>query len=329
MKPLALAFAAALSAPAWASFELALVYQSYTPVGTSGGRAITRWDPLNGISLGQFYVNGFTDPTIALNRFVPGTIDAFGRQGGGLQILRYDYSTGVLNNTINTGIAVTSVNDLKYLTSTSFLMTGNFGGTRLARMYTTGGSLQRTFSNPAGTLEVMSAIQDAAGYTYTLTRSAGTVSNSKYALNSYNVGSGAIAGTLIVADNTTLEYSDLMLAGGYIGFHGGTMGSKQSFTVNGINVGAGGQTGGWSTLTDTMSLGHTDVVHGFGYDASQSRMAFSTGRMSFGSGDTFRYINSTVYGTVYDSAIVVAPEPGTMIAVGVGIAALLRKRKKA
>ena len=84
MKPLALAFAAAISAPAWASFELALVYQSYTPVNTSGGRAITRWDPLNGVSLGQFYVNGFTDPTIALNRFVPGTVDAFGRQGGGI-----------------------------------------------------------------------------------------------------------------------------------------------------------------------------------------------------------------------------------------------------
>ncbi len=311
-----------------ASFELALVMQTVTPSGGFASRAITRWDPLSRTALGYFLVTGTSDTVMALNSSVAGTVDTFGRVGSNLQIRRYNYGTGVLTSTINMGVATTVVNDAKYVDSSSLLLAGQFGASHAARIYSTAGALVRSFANPAGTNFVISAVQDLGGNTFVLSRQAGTTTGFKYTLTSYAAGSSAISNSVVVRDNTTTDLLELVFADGHVAVNLGVLSNRVYYPVTGTAFGTPGTGFGWGVATDTLAAGHGDLIHGFAYEEVNTRMILSTARINSPIGNSYQHISSTFYGTVYDSAIVVAPEPGTLLALGAGVGVLLRRRRK-
>ncbi len=319
-----------MSGAALASFELALVLQSYSPPTGLDVLNITRWDPVSRTSLGRFSLPGVSAQSkLALNTAAAGTVDFIQTSSSLVQIRRFNYSSGLAVTTLSTGISSTSLSSARYLTNGNLLLTGTFGGTNSARIYTPGGALVRSFSNLLGTTSVLDATQDAAGNTFVLSSQPGTSSNSKFILASYAANSGLVANTATVTDNTAVVHNSLTFVGGHIVVNREELWSRAVYTPVGTTIGPQGFPNGLLAVpTDTIAAGHDGIIHGFGYDSSTTRMYLSTARANTALGENWEYINSNAYGRIYDSAIVLAPEPGTLLALGAGVGVLLRRRRK-
>jgi hypothetical protein len=161
-----------------------------------------------------------------------------------------------------------------------------------------------------------------------LTSQNGTVSANRFVLSSYAPNSSVVADSVTIADNTSTAHNSLTLAGGKLVVNRESLHARVAYTPAGTTFGSPAFPGGYVVKTESIAAGHDDIIHGFGYDSVQSRMYLSTARANLGSGDGFDYVSSTAYGRVYDSAIVVAPEPGTILALGAGVGVLLRRRRK-
>lgn len=328
MRRLALLCALSVAGRAFASFEMALLLQSYDPADGPMGLHITRWDPVNHINLGQFVVtDAFSSSELALNTAAPGTVDLIQGDGGFLTARRYNYSTGIFVSVLNTGVSVNSIAAARYVGS-NLLVAGNYGGTQQVRLYSTAGTLLRGYAMPVATLEAEDAITTASGVTFVLSRQAGTSSGSKYTLTSYAAGSGAIAQSAILLDNTTQTLHSLVVTDTHVGAASSSLANRRFVSYSGTTLGTVGSPGGYLVETDSLAQGHGDFVWGFGIDAAQTKMYFSTARLAqFNS--SYWETSSVDYGAIYDSTMVLAPEPGTMAALGLGLVALLRRRKKA
>ena len=327
MKRLALLCALSVAGRAFGSFELALILQNYDPADGPTALHITRWDPINHLNLGQFLVaDAHASSELSLNTAAPGTVDLIQNELGVLTARRYNYSTGIFVSSLNTGASVNSISAARYVGS-NLLVAGNFGGTQQARLFSTAGTLLRGYTMPAGTLAAVDAITTASGITFVLSRQAGTSSGSKYTLTSYAAGSGVIAQSVTLLDNTTDTLHSLVVTDTHVGVGATQFSDRRFVPYTGTTLGSVGATGGYVVKTDSLAQGHGDFVWGFGIDTAQTRMFFSTARLAqFNS--TFWETSSANYGTIYDSTIVLAPEPGTMAAVGLGLVALLKRRKR-
>lgn len=327
MKQFALFCAVSASASSFASFELALVLQTYTPSNGPNSLHITRWDPANRVSLGQFTVfDNSTTANLAFNTSAPGTVDLIQSQFNTLVARRYNYSTGLFVSEYSTGVAMNSLSSGRYVSS-NLLVAGNFGGTHQARLYSQGGGLVRAYTTPGGTTLAVDAITVSSGVTFVLTRQAGTVSGNKYTLTSHAAGSGAIVQSVVVADNTSETLHSLVATGNAIAVGSAYFADRRIVPYTGTTMSSAFAVGGYVTETATLTQGHGDYIWGIGIDSVNTRMYFTTARIANFSGNYWS-TSSTNYGTIIDSAMVLAPEPGTFLAIGVGVAALLKRRRK-
>ncbi len=317
------------AASSYASFELALLLQNYDNPNGFLETSITRWDPMTRVYLGRFAVPVSSSYKLALPSDAPGTVDLMGRLNSSVfEIRRYDYSTGMLVNVTSLSISTNSISEARFASSGNLLLSGNFSGTIAARLYSTSGALIRSYSNPSGTLEVLDAVQDGSGVTYVLTRQAGTTSNFKYTVSSYAQASSTLVNSTVVLDNSAERFHSLNLWNGILSVGKDVLSDRRFASVSGTTLGSFSPTGGWLVATDSMAPGHFDTLHGFGYDATNTRMVFSTARINTATGNTFEYRNGSTFQGISDSVIVLAPEPGTFVAVGLGLAALLKRRRR-
>ncbi len=314
---------------AHASFELALVKQNFTPTGSVSGTRITRWDPISATFLGSFGQGLISQSgAIAIDTLTPNTVVNFDTAGGQLTLRRINYNTGQNLGLTTTSITCTGVNDAQILSNGNMLVSGTLSGIVDTRMYNSSGALLVNYSMPTGTLECLSSVQGSDGTVYVLTRQAGTTVNSKYTLTSYAAGSGIIAQTAVVYDGVTTDKMSLAIGGNKLSILADTSVQRKFTTVAGTSLGTLIAANlGFRIETQAAVFGHEDILHTFGYDTVQSEMHLSSFAVTSITSGPYISNTSSQFGSVYDAAIVLAPEPGTMIALGAGVVALLRRRR--
>lgn len=317
-----------LPVPALASYELMSI------PSTSG--LVRRIDPLSGTQLGNFggslLAPRFVETILSRGEAIMGTSD---------RLYRFDYSTGERRQML----AVLPIRDLTYDAARDTLLV--LAGTTISRYQASDLRLLNEFTatdvgldggasisvTPDGRLMVASAKQTGSSYTVQYsTQSAVDGSSIRV------VGSNSFTGVL--------EANGL----GKIGFSRSNDGGWRYFGVSRTTGGifSGSQIG-------FNSLGNPNLVGGWsvgaGWDSAASRnISIVTGHLGMyavgmnGSGQTLvRAFDTNLFPTAIDEraypfatpggnfsvANVVAPEPGTFLALGAGLAWMVRRRRRA
>lgn len=297
----------ALGLSAMASFDMAMVTDS-------GTNSVHRIDPINNVYLGSFGGGILTDPRgIVVNQNL-GTayvLDSFHR------ISVWNYNTGAFISSFNCGVI-----GAKFLTGNSD-GTLNVTGNTYAQRFTTSGSGLTTYARN-GSYGTQQGIRLNDGRFYMSTRT---------------------------GDNANLEYFDYS-TGAYLGSAGWT--ADRLMPIPNID---GANTFNAYVFAESVFLEHDYMQDGPNYLAGvftslvdtvagvapgHGGMAFIVGRDKVAPtrGGIVRCdMNSLTVGptlvgtgqivTPTGLATVVAPEPGTMLALGSGLALLLRRRKRA
>lgn len=309
-----------------ASFEMALVAQFHTAPNGSVSKKIGRWDPQNGVNLGYFGAGLVNGNAIALDVTQTNTVaDIY---GGATNIFfqRFNYSTG--ENLGLSSISLTggnSISDAQILASGQFLATGTIGGVTSARLINFNGTIVRNYNLPAGTLFAASIFQNSAGVTFILTRQAGSVSGSKYTLTSYAANSALITSTITVADNSTTAYEHIIQSGGNIIVGTDLVSSRRIYPLSGATLSSNIGSGGYAAPSGALFSGHGNSYYSMGLETATNRVYLNT--MNGTDLGSYVYFEGTQYGAITDAAMVVAPEPMTMVGLGLGLAVMLRRRK--
>jgi len=317
---LLVAFGIGLVSSSYASFEMMLMYDHTN-------RQFVRYDPINNAYLGSFgqgSIGPYGNPiAISLDPTRPGTI-AFAEASGTIRHL--NYSTGEEVGTIKVaGVGVGDYSHLKVLSNGNYLFSAGGGGSILVDK-TSGATLQ-TIS--AGSSGILDADQMGDGSFITLERlyTSGTYSYTISKRNSAGTSVGSLAlGSLISAPG---YYTHLTLTGttAYLMGSDGTYQNFLPLTINATSFTTNSYTGfGFSAGTGytNLSLGHYPSSYFVQNAATGDRLwkydiaaaTYSPVRtMSFT--QDFRQI-----------ATVVAPEPASFAALGIGVLALLRRRRR-
>lgn len=324
----ALAVVLAACGSAVASFDLILATQTYNlPTGPSH-TVITRWDPVNQLALGYFVAPGIISSSrLMLDPARPGVVTGATAISGGLRFNSFEYSTGnyLGQSTLSlSGVTLTSIDPLS---GGSFFITGLSSGSPFARIISSTGAIIRSYVLPSGTLGVVDAFLGSDGVAHVLTRQAGTTSNDRYTLTSHASGSSAIAASVTLSDNTTLASTNIVRQGNVLAIGTNTFALRNVVTISGTTLGTPTLPGGFTTVTRRVLGGHDNMLHGIGFESATTRTFISTGLIDTLSGNTYFYSTSAAYGDVFDAVVVVAPEPGTMIALGAGLAMILRRKR--
>ncbi len=330
MKKLALFTVLAAASNSFASFDLGLVLQTYDDPNGPQQSIITRWDPVNRMELGRFATPGFTSSTkLMLNPSAPGVLTGATITSGSVRLNSYAYSTGNYLGQTSFSISANFLSSADMISSNTVLLTGANIGSPFARLFSTNGAIIRSYVLPTGTLSVLDAHLGADGIVHVLSRQNGTSSNNKYTLTSHAANSSAIAESVVVLDNSLTPVTNFVRQGNAIAVNAGDLGTRRLVTLNGTSLSTTGTiVGGWVVPTTKLVAGHGNMIHGFGYDSNQTRTYVSSAIIDSSFGNTFFYNSNTAYGNLYDAVVVVAPEPGTLLALGAGAAALLRRRNK-
>lgn len=325
---MALASVFGVCSTAMASFDLILATQSLAVPNGPIQVVISRWDPINRVSLGYFTAPGVSSSSsLMLDPSRPGVVTAARPLGGTVRLNSYFYSTGEYLGETTLSTAISTINSVDALSGGSFLLTGSNAGVPIARIVSSSGATTRTYSLPSGTLSVEDAVLGDDGVTHILTRQAGTTSNSRYTLSSYASGTGVIATSTTVIDNTTSIMTNLVRQDNWMTIGGDFLSSRRTVTLSGTLMGPVTLYGGFVVETSRTLGGHGNMIHGIGYDAGTSRTYVSTALNNAVVGNNYFFSTSPAYIDVYDAVIVVAPEPGTMIALGAGLAMILRRKR--
>jgi len=295
-----------VGAVAPASFDMAMVTDS-------GTNSVHRLDPINNVYLGSFGGGILTNPRgIVVNQNI-GTayvLDAYSR------VSAWNYNTGAFISSFNSGVF-----GAKFLTGNSD-GTLNVTGDTYARRFTTSGTTL-TFYSRNGLYDTQQGIRLNDGNFYMSTRT---------------------------GDNSTLEFFNYS-TGAYIGSAGWTADRLMPIptTSGGNTLNAYVSTGLVYLELDYMQNGPSFATFGSttlidtvaGVAPGHGGMAFIAGRDRANPtrGGLVRFdmnaltAGPTLAGTSYIQtptglATVVAPEPATMLALGGGLAMLLRRRKR-
>ena len=328
MKKLALLAVFASASHAFASFDLALVLQNYDSPNGPTQTVITRWDPVNRMELGRFEAPGIiASSKLMLDPSAPGVLTGATISGGVFRLNSYAYSSGNYLGQSILPIVATSLSSADMLSNGTMLLTGANGASPFARLFTSTGATLRSYSLPAGTLGVVDAQIGEDGVVHVLSRQAGTTSDDKFTLTSHAANSASIAQSVVIADNTTASFTNIVRQGNVLAFGLSQLSARRVVTVNGTSIGTPTNTGGWFIPTSKLVAGHGNMIHGIGYESTETRTYVSSALIDSSLGGNYFYSSNPAYGTVYDAVIVVAPEPGTMIALGAGLAAILRRRR--
>jgi hypothetical protein len=293
---------------------------------------IYRYDPVNNISLGSYRTSGATTMVSA---------DLGGRsvsvRTGGSAFFKHFYSTGILENSISgtTGsLAIELVgNNLFVCTASSILKYNITTGALIGNQSAGTGITYKTMTFFNGKLcvfgvnslnQTVSRIVDATTMSGTVVSTIGGIATAGSGFGKaaalFNSGSGAGSAAFTYIDSTAgLSYVRVPMA------------SDATLT----NTSA--------SFTSTTTYSTTRIMPGFmaghnsfylyGQDATVATNArlttydFHTG---FIIGPSITFVAGGGFGssvTPYQGAILVAPEPGTMIGLGLGLAAILNRRR--
>lgn len=320
-----LVFGAASSV--FASFEMALTLQYIDTPGNPGTK-IARWDPVNGIYLGGFTAFGMTPSAkLFLDPNQGNIVTGATLSSGLLRLLSFDYNTGIMQGSTTLATPGTSLNSIYMLTTGSYIVTGSGAGGAFARLLGSGGNTLRNYALPAGTTDAVDIQIDDTGVVHILTRQNGTSSGNRWTLSSYAASQTTAAASVVVVDNSSDVVTNMVRYGNTMVVCTTNTTTRRLISVDGTTLGTPSGTFAGIIGTSAKSVkGHGDLLHAFGYNTTSNRMQITSMIYDISSGSQALTYGSP-FGEVYDAVIVVAPEPGTLLALGVGGLALLRRRR--
>lgn len=303
------------AAHAHASFDLMYVLDGTT-------RSVHRVDPINGVSLGRFG-GGFLNNPIAMSLDASNNVWVLDRVTGGAgRIRKFDGSTGdylggwatPYGIGVDAKIKVTATNvfttgGLNY--TFGFVFNYTLAGAQVDAGYLEG-NITSGFSQGVSTLGsnvYWSGYQTAGGAHKLFRAPIGTTWTGSVYNASATVAGGASAANLI-SHNGKLIFNP-------------TNSTSYVYDSN-LNLNSSVSMSGFTSIRGLAS-GHEDIVH----VAGMTSTGFGVAKYYVGTND---YIGPTVIsGTgitdVRDIAVLVAPEPTSFVAMGLGLAALAKRRK--
>ena len=314
VRPLCLlALMGSVCSSALASFEMVLVADNGS--NSTATRRIHRFDPDTGVYLGAFgnFSTDIRSMTIRQSRN-----EAIVTAGSGIFV--FDYNTGALkqdfSSTIFTDIAVSQDDTFFYG------VTGSNIVWRTTTAAMDAGSLPiSAFITEATTTQISSIAAALGGAIVTGQNRAGALSTYSYNGVSGGVGTQNAAFT----PGATLGAAENVRGGGTIqAFNFSGIGRAIRFSSSGFQFGGIFVANGIGTAT-AAAAAHTG---GFvaGIDALTPTQGLVTRFSS--TGIEMQSFGGSVLRKPVAMASVLAPEPGTMIALGAGVAVLLRRRKR-
>lgn len=314
VRPLCLlALMGSVCSSALASFEMVLVADNGS--NSTATRRIHRFDPDTGVYLGAF---GNFSTDIRSMTIRQGRNEAIVTAGSGVYV--FDYNTGALkrdySSTTFTDIAISQDDTYFY---------GVTGGSVIWRTTTAAmdaGSLPiSAFITEASTTQISSIAATAGGNIVTGQNRAGALTTFSYNGVSGGVGTQTVA----FSPGSTLGAAENVRGGGAIqAYNFSGVGRAVRFSSFGSQSGALFVASGIGTAT-AAAAAHTG---GFvaGIDALTPTQGLVTRFTS--TGIEMQSFGGSVLRKPVAMATVLAPEPGTMIALGAGVAVLLRRRKR-
>ena len=301
MKYVALSLAVSFAAIGHASFEMMLIADN-----TNG--VIHRYDPVNRVYLGSFGQGSLLPVTSMALDQTNGRV--FVKQDTFLTAFNYATGEALFSTSTNAGaiayredfgdlITSTSLGLLRLGVSMSgFGITSVYSGAPASTQITSDGS-SVFIANPANGTFVKYSGSSTATTTVTTSSNAGLTGDTIAGMMTSQ--SGAFHFALSATDRRYYVTSSL---------------------ANSVVSGSA------STLTTTTAItrGHGE----YGYYLGATATGFGIQKF-FENGDNFQNFPQVALpsqiGAINSAVTVVAPEPGSMIALGIGVAALLRKRK--
>ena len=287
-----------VSSFAHASFELALLT-------TVGSNAIMRVDPENRILLGSFGANRLIAPRAIAARTTDSEayiLNSYGFGGSRITVMNYFTGATIREFSVNAG---PSVFDLELLSNGEVFVTN---GSSILRYSATGALIQTIAGSEAYTsVSYSEFFNEVYGHSATGTRyfSGDTGTSFGFVAGSNMSGANASQGSRVTmgGDGQNLRrFNHLTL-------------SYLSTTFTGMNS------------INAVGYGHgtTAYAAGFGTAGQSTITTFDTTKLNRLS-DAW---NITGGGNgITGIAVVTAPEPGTFLALGAGLAAILRRRKR-
>ena len=301
MKYVALSLAVSFAAIGHASFEMMLIADN-----TNG--VIHRYDPVNRVYLGSFGQGSLLPVTSMALDQTNGRV--FVKQDTFLTAFNYATGEALFSTSTNAGAIAYRENFGDLITSTSlgllrlgvsmsgFGITSVYSGAPASTQITSDGS-SVFIANPANGTFVKYSGSSTATTTVTTSSNAGLTGDTIAGMMTSQ--SGAFHFALSATDRR--YYVTTSLANSVV-------------------------SGSASTLTTTTAItrGHGE----YGYYLGATATGFGIQKF-FENGDNFQNFPQVALpsqiGAINSAVTVVAPEPGSMIALGIGVAALLRKRK--
>ncbi len=301
-------------ASAQASFDLMLL-----PDQLSGG--IVRYDPVNRIRLGSFATGNPGNPWHSVN--LSNTSGQVYLSGD--STMKFDYSSGTALSSVSYPIGVT---------------TSNLNGTRFVEAF---GGYYYTYDASMGTLGNFQPVLNSSicGLNLATDRTAmmGIDSLGNLVVRVRNDSNGALASqTLATAGNfSNVGAMTLMSQVGSLaifryGVFSGANLNIQTLNVNLTTLSASPSSMALNGFSNTGAVSITRAHDGFfviGRDATTPTLTRIAGVNSSGIVYTsYTTSDIRVPTSIWVGANIVAPEPGSMAALGLGLAGLLKRRKR-
>jgi len=302
---------------AHASFELMTILDRYA----SGGAVIHRYDPVTGAFLGDFGkgILSTTNFNLALDQSGKTVIAGNYTGTASVPMLQFDYNSGqYLRDTgLGSGGVSTNISGGNGHINAAY---GSQNGFNYLLDYDVNGTYLGFYSAP-GTNLILGGT-GGNGYTYALDQTHGMVHRWNTATRSY-VGS-----TALPLANTFFYLGEIALRGNRMAFASSSSGTSTLWCADLDATGAPVfRTYNLSSLDSTAVhavFGHNDDIYIGATAVGASTM--SVQRFNFTNG-AYRGTAISGLADVGGLSMVVAPEPGVWIGLGLGSLALMRRRK--
>jgi|GEM_PF-3601087 len=313
---------ALIAATSMASFELGLVDQ-----GTFG---ISRIDVTTGAYLGTFAQSVSGRVGMSIDPTTPGTVvlpvyraseDLFG-------YIRYNYSTG---EAIGFGSASTT----SFPVGMTALSSGNLAfwmdnlGIQTISIRNKNMGIVQTLAFPVGTNAIVDYVELANGASVALTRRNGTQNGTyRFDLNFYANPNVISPITQVIRDNAVIDrFNSLDFLGGLLAVGGSTNTDSEIYSISGTQATLFSEAFGTLRSSGGIAFGHGGTFSTLGL---QSGTDIILAKAHVLVPDlTFSTLGGIPKVGVFDYDIVVAPEPTTLLILGLGASvAGLRRRAK-
>ncbi len=293
----AIVFGFGIVTPAKASFELMLVTDADQNV-------VHRFDPESGLYLGKFGTGAMLTPSgIAL---AGNTGNAYVSNYGLRTVQTWNFGSGTLNSefaTVSNPWGIATLSDGNILT----------GEGSHSRVYTPSGSLL---------LEIAATNFNA----YAVATDGTNLITGDFEIVSKYDPSGVLLSTISTPGKSALSMSlngDRVYMGGQ-GFTG-KFGRYNSGTMNGYTVTNVSQLSQFYNV-EAIGFSHGQSIYVAGRSTSSGNPV-TIARYHTVSGNTTGTFGTGIMGRPTSMVVVLAPEPGSMIAIGLGLAGLANRRK--